>query len=55
MSSRKNSKKATMYAYLTAEEITALDQLSDSGVRVYFNQVIDQKSEEWSDIKSKLK
>ncbi len=55
MSNRKDTKKATMYAYLNDEEITALNTLSDLGVRVYFNQVIDQKTEEWSDIRKNLR
>ena len=54
MSNRKDSKKATMYAYLNTEEIDALNAISDLGVRVYFNQVIDQKSEEWLDIRKNL-
>ena len=54
MSSRKETKKITMYAHLNQEERTALDSLSAKGVRVYFNQVIDQKSEEWLDIRNKM-
>ena len=55
LSNRPDTKKATMYAYLNEEEIEALDTLSSLGVRVYFNQVIDQKSEEWRDIRPNLK
>jgi len=55
MSSRKNARKATMYAYLTDEEIEALDALTELGVRVYFNQTSDQRTEEWSRIKAALK
>ena len=55
MSSRKNSRKATMYAYLTDEEIEAIDELSNMGIRVYFNQIIEQKTEEWSTVKSAMK
>jgi mannose/fructose/N-acetylgalactosamine-specific phosphotransferase system component IIB len=55
MSSRKNTKKATLYAYLSDEEITALDELMNMGVRVYFNQVIDQRSDEWKDIRTNIK
>jgi len=55
MSSRKGSKKATLYAYLTDEEIAALNKLTEMDIRVYFNQVIDQKTEEWIDIKDNIK
>jgi len=55
MSSRKQTKRITLYAYLTDNEITAVDKLSALGIRVYFNQVIDQKTEEWSDLKNTVK
>jgi len=54
MSSRKDTVKATMYAYLTEREIVAIEELTAMGVRVYFNQIIDQKTEEWADIKQRL-
>ena len=50
MSSRKDTAKVTLYAYLTAEEISALNKLKEAGIRVYFNQVIDQKIDEWSQL-----
>ena len=55
MSSRKNTGKATMYAYLSDEEIADIDEMSAMGVRVYFNQTIDQKTEEWEKVKSRMK
>ena len=55
MSSRKNTKKATMYAYLTETEIEAIDAMSDMGVRVYFNQTRDQRTEEWIRVKASMK
>ena len=55
MSSRKDTTKITLYAYLTAEEISAINKLKESGIRVYFNQVIDQKTEEWSELTNNLR
>ena len=55
MSSRKNTRKATMYAYLSDEEIKAIDGIAGMGIRVYFNQVIDQKIDEWETIKANIK
>lgn len=49
MGSRKDAKKVTMYCYLTQEEADAAKQLSDAGVRVYFNQVVGQPTVEWAD------
>jgi len=54
MSSRKNTKKATMYAYLTDDEIKAICEIADMGIRVYFNQTIDQKTEEWEKIRARV-
>jgi len=55
MSSRKGARKATIYAYLTEEEIGSIDAISDMGIRVYFNQVTDQRSEEWARVKSAMR
>ena len=55
MSSRKNTKKATMYAYLTDEESAALDEMARMGIRVYFNQILEQKTEEWENVKTNMK
>jgi mannose/fructose/N-acetylgalactosamine-specific phosphotransferase system component IIB len=55
VSNRRGTAKATMYAYLTLEEASALDEISAMGVRVYFNQVTDQKFEEWTKIRSVFK
>jgi len=55
MSSRKNTQKATMYAYLSGDEIAAIEEMSLMGVRVYFNQTVDQKTEEWEKVKSRVK
>ena len=55
MSSRKNAKKATMYAYLTEEEVMALNEMAGMGIRVYFNQTIDQKTEEWESLRASIK
>ena len=54
MSNRPNTKKATMYCYLTDSETAAVEKLCDLGVRVYFNQVTDQKTVEWKEIKENL-
>jgi len=55
MSSRKGAVKATMYAYLTDEEVSAVDEMTAMGVRVYFNQTIDQKTDEWTNLKASMK
>lgn len=55
MSSRKGAKKATMYAYLMTEEIAAIDEMTAMGVRVYFNQTTDQRTEEWERVRASLK
>jgi len=55
MSSRKNTKKATMYAYLSDDDISAIDEMASMGIRVYFNQTIEQKTEEWESIKTSMK
>ena len=55
LSSRKNTRKATMYAYLSDEEITALDEMAGMGIRVYFNQINDQNTEEWENVKARIK
>ena len=54
MSSRPNTKKATIYCSLTVPEQQAVWQLSAMGVRVYFNQVITQKTVEWGDIQAQF-
>ena len=43
MSNRNNTTKVTSYAYLLDNEVNAIKELTEMGVRVYFNQVIDQK------------
>ena len=55
MSSRKNAKKVMSYAYLTDEEVKAVNDLTGMGIRVYFNQTIDQKTEEWESVKGSMK
>jgi mannose/fructose/N-acetylgalactosamine-specific phosphotransferase system component IIB len=50
MSNRPNTIKATMYCSLTSAEQDAIKALTALGIRVYFNQVISQKTVEWSDI-----
>ena len=54
ISNRPNTKKATMYCYLTPEETEAIQQLDALGVRVYFNQVTDQPTVEWKDMAGSL-
>lgn len=52
MSNRKNTTKVTPYAYLLKEEADAIKSLAEMGVKVYFNQVIDQKRVEWEEVKN---
>ncbi len=54
MSSRKDTTKVTLYAYLTAGEIAALDEMTAMGVRVYFNQLLEQRTEEWPALRASL-
>lgn len=54
MSNRKESKKATMYAYLMENEIQAIEELSNMGVRVYFRQVAEQDEIPWEKISNSL-
>lgn len=54
MSNRKDTKKATMYAYLLANEIEAIEELSNLGIRVYFRQVSEQEEIDWVKIKNNL-
>jgi len=44
MSNRKNTMKATNYAYLTPDEVEAIRSLDKMDVRVYFNQILEQKT-----------
>ncbi|SHH45514.1 PTS system mannose/fructose/N-acetylgalactosamine-transporter subunit IIB [Sporanaerobacter acetigenes] len=54
MSSRKNTIKATYFSNLLKEEAEAIEGLHQMGVRVYFQQVTDQKEIEWSSIRDKV-
>lgn len=54
MSNRPDSIKVTLYASLTKEEASAISEIVSMGIRVYFNQVIDQITIEWDDIKDKF-
>ena len=48
---RPDTTKVTTYAYLSKEEMDAVNQLVERKVRVYFNQTIDQKIIEWNEVK----
>jgi mannose/fructose/N-acetylgalactosamine-specific phosphotransferase system component IIB len=54
MSNRKQTTKATSYAYLLENEAAAIRTLAKMGVRVYFNQVLGQKVIEWKEIESEF-
>ncbi|SCL87655.1 PTS system mannose/fructose/N-acetylgalactosamine-transporter subunit IIB [Sporanaerobacter sp. PP17-6a] len=54
MSSRKGTAKATYFSNLLKEEAEAIEGLYQLGVRVYFQQVTDQKEIEWSSIRDKV-
>jgi mannose/fructose/N-acetylgalactosamine-specific phosphotransferase system component IIB len=54
MSNRPDTKKATIYCSLTQAEAAAIRQLTAMDVRVYFNQVITQKTVEWADIQDQF-
>jgi len=55
LSNRPETQKATRYAYLNIEEYQTIEQLAERGVRVYFNQVIDQPTTEWVEICKNIK
>jgi len=46
--------KITDYCRLTQTELSAVEQMATLGVRVYFNQVIDQRVVEWAEVRSRL-
>ena len=52
---RPDTTKVTTYAYLSKEEMDAVNQLVERKVRVYFNQTIDQKIIEWNEVKDLFK
>ena len=52
---RPGTTKVTTYAYLSKEEMDAVNQLVERKVRVYFNQTIDQKIIEWNEVKDLFK
>ena len=54
MSSRKDTTKITLYAYLTDEEIASINTMASMNIRVYFNQISGQKTEEWDRVKTLL-
>ena len=54
MSNRKGTVKATYFANLLKEEAEAIESLHKNGIRVYFQQVTDQKAVEWNDIRDKV-
>lgn len=54
MSNRKDTVKATYFSNLLKEEADAIEGLYQLGVRVYFQQVTDQKEIEWKSIRDKV-
>lgn len=54
MSSKKDAKQITPYAYLLHNEIEALKQLEAEGIHIYFRQLSTTKLTEWNDIKNNL-
>ncbi len=55
ISYRPDTVKVTPYAYLSREEIDAIEKIEERRVRVYFNQTIDQKIIEWNEVKDLCK
>ena len=51
ISYRPDTKKVTTYAYLSKEEVDAVNQIVERRIRVYFNQTIDQKVIEFNEVK----
>lgn len=51
MSNRKETTKITFFSFLLEKEREACEQLSDMGVRVYFQQVPGEKEIEWNEVK----
>lgn len=54
MSNRSGTRKVTMFSHVTPEEIRDLEKLHQFGVRVYFQQVNDEKATEWNDVREEL-
>lgn len=48
MSNRTGTKKVTIFSHILEEEAEDIEKLSGMGVRVYFQQVDDEKAVEWS-------
>lgn len=51
MSNRKQTIKITFFSFLLDKEREACEQLSNLGVRVYFQQVPGEKEIEWNEVK----
>lgn len=51
MSNRAGTRKVTFFSFLLPEEEEACNGLTDLGVRVFFQQVPDEKEIEWSEVK----
>lgn len=49
-----DSIRITDYCRLTKTELCAVQDLAGLGIRVYFNQVIDQRIVEWADVRSRF-
>ncbi len=54
MSNRRGTIKATYFSNLLKEEIESIEKIEALGVRVYFQQVPDEKAIEWSSIREKM-
>lgn len=50
MSNRSNAKKMTFFASLLEDEVRACEELTNLGVRVYFQQVPGEKEVDWSEV-----
>jgi len=54
MSSRRGTIKVTFFSNLLKEEVLSVEELDKLGVRVYFQQVSDEKAVEWGVVKDKI-
>lgn len=54
MSNRNGTKKATFFAYILEGELEAIKELENLGVRVYFQQVPDEKEVDFKEIKNNM-
>ncbi|MDU5110804.1 MAG: PTS sugar transporter subunit IIB [Clostridium sp.] len=54
MSNRNGTIKAAYFANLLKKEIESIEELTNIGVRVYFQQVVEEKPVEWVNVRNEI-